>query len=171
MPSEYLLLRRDEYTRVYTTVYPRVHNSIHACTQVRSKFPRALPFPCPSSPLLRSNKVGIPSQPKHPDQGYENALHQRAKTIIPRALLRSYRERYCDHTESPLALLPRALLRSYREREGALTESVEAILLRAQKTSYGARNRRVRSSASKAPEGDSSEMPSFSPHHQSSPRL
>ena len=33
IPSEYLLPRRDEYTRVYTTVYPRVHNSIHACTQ------------------------------------------------------------------------------------------------------------------------------------------
>ena len=38
MPSEYLLPRRDEYTRVYTTVYPRVHNCIHACTQVRSKY-------------------------------------------------------------------------------------------------------------------------------------
>ena len=38
IPSEYLLLRRDECTRVYTTVYPRVHNSIHACTQVRSKY-------------------------------------------------------------------------------------------------------------------------------------
>ena len=38
MPSEYLLPRRDEYTRVYTTVYPRVHKSIHACTQVRSKY-------------------------------------------------------------------------------------------------------------------------------------
>ena len=38
MPSEYLLPRRDESTRVYTTVYPRVHNCIHACTQVRSKY-------------------------------------------------------------------------------------------------------------------------------------
>ena len=38
IPCEYLLPRRDEYTRVYTTVYPRVHNSIHACTQVRSKY-------------------------------------------------------------------------------------------------------------------------------------
>jgi len=38
MPSEYLLPRRDEYTRVYTTVYPRVHNCIHACTQVCSKY-------------------------------------------------------------------------------------------------------------------------------------
>ena len=38
IPIVYLLPRRDEYTRVYTTVYPRVHNSIHACTQVRSKY-------------------------------------------------------------------------------------------------------------------------------------
>ena len=38
IPCAYLLPRRDEYTRVYTTVYPRVHNSIHACTQVRSKY-------------------------------------------------------------------------------------------------------------------------------------
>ena len=38
IPSVYPLPRRDEYTRVYTTVYPRVHNSIHACTQVRSKY-------------------------------------------------------------------------------------------------------------------------------------
>ena len=37
-PSVYLLPRRDEYTRVYTTVYPRVHNSIHACTLPRSKY-------------------------------------------------------------------------------------------------------------------------------------
>ena len=37
-PSVSLLPRRDEYTRVYTTVYPPVHNSIHACTQVRSKY-------------------------------------------------------------------------------------------------------------------------------------
>ena len=38
IPSVYLLPRRDEYTRVYTTVYPRVHNSIHACTLHRSKY-------------------------------------------------------------------------------------------------------------------------------------
>ena len=38
IPNVYLLPRREEYTRVYTTVYPRVHNSIHACTQVRSKY-------------------------------------------------------------------------------------------------------------------------------------
>ena len=38
IPSIYLLPRRDECTRVYTTVYPRVYNCIHACTQVRSKY-------------------------------------------------------------------------------------------------------------------------------------
>ena len=38
IPSVYFLPRRDEYTRVYTTVYPRVHNSIHACTLPRSKY-------------------------------------------------------------------------------------------------------------------------------------
>ena len=36
--SVYLLPSRDEYTRVYTTVSPRVHYCIHACTQVRSKY-------------------------------------------------------------------------------------------------------------------------------------
>ena len=38
MPSVYLLLRRGEYTRVYTTVYLRVHNCIPTCTQPRSKY-------------------------------------------------------------------------------------------------------------------------------------
>ena len=38
IPSVYLLPRRNEYTRVYTTVYPRVHNCIHVGTQVRSKY-------------------------------------------------------------------------------------------------------------------------------------
>ena len=38
IPSVYLLPMRDEYTCVYTTVYPRVHNSIHACTLPRSKY-------------------------------------------------------------------------------------------------------------------------------------
>ena len=38
IPSEYLLLRRDEYTRVYTTVYPRVYCCVHACTLPRSKY-------------------------------------------------------------------------------------------------------------------------------------
>ena len=37
-PSVYLLPRRGEYTRVYTIVYPRVHNCIHACTLPRSKY-------------------------------------------------------------------------------------------------------------------------------------
>ena len=38
IPSVYLLSRGYGYTRVYTTVYPRVHNSIHACTLPRSKY-------------------------------------------------------------------------------------------------------------------------------------
>ena len=38
IPSVSLLPRRVEYTRVYTTVYPRVYNSVHACTQPRSKY-------------------------------------------------------------------------------------------------------------------------------------
>jgi len=37
IPSEYLLPRRDEYTRVYTTVYPRVHNCIPTCTQLYTR--------------------------------------------------------------------------------------------------------------------------------------
>ena len=38
MPSIYLLSKGDGYTRVYTLVYPRVHNCIHACTLLRSKY-------------------------------------------------------------------------------------------------------------------------------------
>ena len=38
LPDIYLLSRREKYTRVYTFVYPRVHNSIHACTLPRSKY-------------------------------------------------------------------------------------------------------------------------------------
>ena len=36
--------------------------------------------------------------------------------LLPRASLRSYRERIDDHTESVKAFLPRAQRRSYRER-------------------------------------------------------
>ena len=55
MPSEYLLPRRDECTRVYTTVYPRVHNCIHVCTQVRSKYllSRARLYVCFLAIMLR----------------------------------------------------------------------------------------------------------------------
>ena len=47
--SVYLLLRRGEYTRVYTTVYLRVYNSIPTCTQPRSKYvpARALVYSSP----------------------------------------------------------------------------------------------------------------------------
>ena len=47
-----------------------------------------------------------------------------AQTLLPRAPLRSYRERSGVHTESVSALLPRAPRRSYRGRLGVLTESV-----------------------------------------------
>ena len=49
IPSVYLLLRRGEYTRVYTTVYLRVHNCIPTCTQPRSKYVprRALAYSSP----------------------------------------------------------------------------------------------------------------------------
>ena len=36
--SIHLLPRGEECTRVYTVVYPRVHNCIHACTLPRSKY-------------------------------------------------------------------------------------------------------------------------------------
>jgi len=38
MSSEYHLPRRHECTRVYTTVYSRVHNSVPTCTLLRSKY-------------------------------------------------------------------------------------------------------------------------------------
>ena len=38
LPDIYLLPRREKYTRVYTFVYPRVHNSVQACTQHRSRY-------------------------------------------------------------------------------------------------------------------------------------
>ena len=41
LPTSDLLSRRGKYTRVYTTVYPRVYNSVHACTQLRSKYVRS----------------------------------------------------------------------------------------------------------------------------------
>ena len=61
MPSEYFLPRRDECTRVYTTVYPRVHNSIHACTQVRSKYllSRARLYVCFLGIIRRISRDGL----------------------------------------------------------------------------------------------------------------
>jgi len=41
LPTSDLLSRRGKYTRVYTRVYPRVYNSVHACTQLRSKYVRS----------------------------------------------------------------------------------------------------------------------------------
>ena len=81
MPSEYLLPRRDEYTRVYTTVYPRVHKCIHACTQVRSKYLlcRARLYVCFSGIIRRifSDGLRLPEigndTPEDPKAGVERA--------------------------------------------------------------------------------------------------
>ena len=63
-----------------------------------------------------SQRLVAQTKPKHTHRGPTNALHKRAKTIIPRTQVRSYRERSCDHTESVRAFLPTAQRRSYKER-------------------------------------------------------
>ena len=76
-PSVSLLPRRDEYTRVYTTVYPRVHNSIHACTLPRSKYilSRARLYACFLGIMSRISRdeLGLPrirnDTPKDPKAG------------------------------------------------------------------------------------------------------
>ena len=61
LPDIYLLSRREKYTRVYTFVYPRVHNSIHACTQVRSKYilSRARLYVCFLAIIRRISRDGL----------------------------------------------------------------------------------------------------------------
>ena len=61
MPSEYLLPRRDECTRVYTTVYPRVHNCIHAYTLPRSEYVlcRARLYVCFLAIIRRISRDGL----------------------------------------------------------------------------------------------------------------
>ena len=61
IPGVSLLPRRDEYTRVYTTVYPRVHNSIHACTLPRSKYHlcRAISWGTLSGSTLRHSSTRL----------------------------------------------------------------------------------------------------------------
>lgn len=46
--SLHLLSRREGYTRVYTLVYPRVHWSVHACTQPYSKYSLCRGLLCPA---------------------------------------------------------------------------------------------------------------------------
>ena len=77
-----------------------------------TRFPPCVSLALPLDPI----EAGTPTQPKHPHRGPTNALHKRAKTIIPRTQVRSYRERSCDHTESVKAFLPTAQRRSYKER-------------------------------------------------------
>ena len=61
IPSLYLLPRRHECTCVYTTVYPRVHICIHACTQVRSKYllSRARLYVCFLAIIRRISRDGL----------------------------------------------------------------------------------------------------------------
>jgi len=76
-----------------------------------TRFPPCVSHALPLNPMRR---VSQPSPP--PEREPTNALHKRAKTILPRTQVRSYRERSCDHTESVKAILPRAQRRSYKER-------------------------------------------------------
>ena len=78
--------------------------------------------PLASSPLHSTTKTYSPSQ---------TSLLSPFLTLLPRPLLRSYRDPSHALTESPQALLPRALKRSYREPSNALTESPLTLLPRA----------------------------------------
>ena len=88
MSSEHLLPRRDECTRVYTTVYPRVHNCIHACTQVRSKYllSRARLYVCflGIMPRIFSDELRLPGiwndTPEGPKAGVCERDHASALT-------------------------------------------------------------------------------------------
>ena len=59
-------------------------------------------------------------QPTYPPPrgATDKGLKRGGSTLLPRASLRSYRERLCALTESVTALLPRAPLRSYNDRFG-----------------------------------------------------
>ena len=70
--------------------------------------------PLASSTLHSTTKTYSPSQ---------TSLLSPFLTLLPRPLLRSYREPLHAPTESPPALLSRALIRSYREPSNALTET------------------------------------------------
>lgn len=68
------------------------------------------------------------SSPPHPSGRYslrillpevrQTKASRGGSTLLPRASLRSYRERLCALTESVTALLPRAPQRSYNDRFG-----------------------------------------------------
>ena len=108
-------------------------------------FPQALPFPCPSSPPHSFSELSPrfrPSErPKVPKalslrrkeptyRGRRNAPTESPKTIIPRALSRSYKERLhhlCKVTE---AFLPRASSSPYIGDLDAPSEGLTALMLR-----------------------------------------
>ena len=92
-------------------------------------FPQALPFPCPSFPPL----LLFPRCSPH--------LHPSKHLKSPKALsLRrkepTYRGRRNAPTESPKTIIPRALLRSYKERLHHLCKVTEAFLPRASSSPY-----------------------------------
>ena len=96
------------------------------------------PLPTFPSPLPASAQASTQSFPMHSlwgrkeptYQGYRNAPTESPKTIIPRALLRSYKERLhhlCKVTE---AFLPRASSSPYIGDLDALSEGLTALMLR-----------------------------------------
>ena len=97
--------------------------------------PRALPFPCPSSPPYFPE----PSSLSFPQVLPRFRPSERPK--VPKALsLRrkepTYRGRRNAPTESPKTIIPRALLRSYKERLHHLCKVTEAFLPRASSSPY-----------------------------------
>ena len=67
-------LRGKKCTRVYTVVYPPVHNSVHTCTHLRSKY--VLSHPTHSSPTRRIARENGPIQVYREDRhrGYLQAI-------------------------------------------------------------------------------------------------
>ena len=57
----------EKYTRVYTIVYPRVYNSVHACTLPRSKYvpERALESVILGAKPRRSRGAAKPPKPRY----------------------------------------------------------------------------------------------------------
>ena len=90
LPDIYLLPRREKYTRVYTFVYPRVHNSVQACTQHRSRYvpARALWYvlfkglPLRTSSDTAKDTLGREVRPpKSPKAGASSLLPRRGESI------------------------------------------------------------------------------------------
>ena len=134
----------------YEIIPPKIQRQEHASEIMRRPCPRPclspsppLPLPEPPSPSLSKHTPHFhPSEhPKVPKalslrrkeptyQGRRNAPTESPKTIIPRALLRSYKERLhhlCKVTE---AFLPRASSSPCIGDLDALSEGLTALMLR-----------------------------------------